>query len=110
MSVILRTYFTITPGKYGEAARVMKQLMEMQAKRGNPSGRVVTGHFVSPGQPNWLWEAEFETVGEAQAYLDAFDDMPEMEAIEQATYGVWNQQGVEIYHVVELDELVGSER
>ena len=103
MSVVLRMYFNITPGKYEEASKLMKQLQDLSKKYGLPEGRVLSGHFVSPGQPNWQWESEFATTAEAIAYLDKFDDMPEMEKIGPATYGVWNQQGVEVYHVVEFD-------
>ena len=81
----------------------MKQVMDLGAKNGYPRGRVLTGHFVSPGQPNWQWEAEFPDVHAAQTALDKFDEMPEMETIGPATIGVWNQQGVEIYHEVEFD-------
>jgi hypothetical protein len=109
MSLVLRTYFTITPGKYDEAAGIMRELMDLQAKRGNPRGRILTGHFVSPGQPNWLWESEFESLGQAEAYLNAFDEMPEMESLGPKTSGVWNQQGVEIYHVVALADSEGRQ-
>jgi hypothetical protein len=103
MSVVLRVYFTITPGKYEEANKLMKQLLDLNAKYGIPKGRVLAGHFVSPGQPNWHWEAEFPSVSEAQAALDKYDEMPEMASFGPATYSVWNQQGVELYHVVEFD-------
>lgn len=103
MSVVLRVYFTITPGKYEEASKLMKQLQDLSTKYGLPVGRVLSGHFVSPGQPNWHWETEYGSMAEANAALDKFDDMPEMETIGPATYGVWNQQGVEVYHVVEFD-------
>jgi hypothetical protein len=98
----LRVYFTITPGRYDEATKLMKQLMRLCVKYKQPKGRVLTGHFVSPGQPNWQWEAEFPSVAAAQKHLDMFDEMPEMAKLGPATYGVWNQQGVELYHVVEL--------
>lgn len=103
MSVVLRVYFTITPGKYEEASNLMKQIMDLNAKYGQPRGRVLAGHYVSPGQPNWHWEAEFPSVAAAQAAMDKFDDMPEMATLGPATYGVWNQQGIEIYHTVDLD-------
>lgn len=80
----------------------MGQLMELCDKYGLPQGRVLTGHFVSPGQPNWVWESEYSNVISAQAALDKFDEMPEMETIGPATYGVWNQQGVELFHVVDI--------
>ena len=103
MAVVMRVYLTITPGKYEEATRLMKELGDLSARYGEPKGRVLAGHFVSPGNPNWHWEAEFPDVAAAQAYLDRFDEMPEMATIGPATYGVWNQQGIELYHVVELD-------
>ena len=103
MSVVVRVYFTITPGKYEEANNLMKQLMDLSAKYGLPRGRVLSGHFVSPGQPNWHWEGEFPNVAAAQAALEKFDEMPEMATLGPATYRVWNQQGMEIYHVVEFD-------
>ena len=107
MSVILRMYFTITPGKYEEASNLMKQIMkqirDLNAKYGQPPGRVLAGHYVSPGQPNWHWKAEYPDVAAAQAALDKFDDMPEMETLGPATFDVWTQQGIEIYHLVEFD-------
>ena len=103
MSVVVRMYFTITPGKYEEASSLMKQIMDLSEKYGLPRGRVLTGHFVSPGQPNWQWEAEYASVAEAEAAMDKFDDMPEMATIGPATFGVWNQQGIEVYHVVDFD-------
>ncbi len=103
MSVVVRMYFTITPGKYEEASRLMKQLLDLGAKNGLPRGRVLSGHYVSPGQPNWHWEAEFPDVSAAQAAIDKYDDMPEMATLGPATYGVWNQQGMELFHVVDFD-------
>lgn len=103
MSVVLRVYFTITPGKYEEASNLMKQILALNVKYGQPRGRVLTGHFVSSGQPNWHWEAEFPNAASAQAALDKYDEMPEMATLGPATYGVWNQQGVELCHVVEFE-------
>ena len=103
MAVVLRVYFTITPGKYEEASNLMKQLMDLNVKYRITKGRVLAGHYVSPGQPNWHWEAQFRSVAAAQAALGKYDEMPEMAELGPATYGVWNQQGMEIYHIVEFD-------
>ena len=99
---VVRMYFTVTPGKYDEAAKLMKQVQAMNQRLGLKPGRVLTGHFVSPGSPNWHWEAEFESLAAIEEAFNKIDDDPEMAKLGPATVDVWNQNGIEVYHVVEL--------
>ena len=99
---LLRMYFTITPGKYDEAMGLMRRIKAASQRHGLPAGRVLASHFVSFGNPNWTWEAEFESLAAMEAGLEKMESAPEMEEIGPASVGVWNQQWIEVYHIVDV--------
>lgn len=101
MIVTRNLYFAI-PGKRDDVLAIRKHANEVRARIGLPRGVIYTTVDPNPGQPDVIWEQEFDSLDSAQRDLAVRDESPEFNAVRARMRTLLSHFLVETYE--RLDE------